>query len=462
MKLKSVLSIIAMLLIVFITGCEKKIDTSGTPMVTSTNPANNSTQVAINRMVVVEFSEPMDISTITGLTFTLNQGSTSVPGIVTYTGTSATFTPTTDLSLSKIYSGTITTGVKNEAGVAMLSNHTFIFTTGAAADNILPTVISNSPLNNATAVGRDKGVSINFSEAMDPSTLNSSFTLKQGTTAVPGTVTYTGSTATFTPTNVLAASTVYTATVTTGAKDLAGNALATNIVWSFTTSGALAGLSAVNLGTAADFVILAKTKISTTGTSHVTGNIGISPAAATFITGFALILPAGGAFSTSSLVTGNIYAPNYASPTPANMTTAISNMQTAYTDAAGRTLPDFTELYTGNIGGKTLVPGLYKWSSTVLVPSSITLSGSATDVWIFQISKDLTVSNAVNVTLSGGASANNIFWQVAGIATLGTTSHFEGNILCKTGITFKTGASMNGRALAQTAVVLDANAVTKP
>ena len=462
MKLKSVFSIIVMLLIVFIAGCKKNNDTGGTPTVTSTNPANNSTQVAINRMVVVEFSEPMDISTITGLTFTLNQGSTSVPGVVTYIGTSATFTPTNVLLASTVYTGTITTGAKNEAGVAMLSNYTFTFTTGATIDNILPTIYSTNPLNNATAVGRDKAVSINFSEAMNPSSLTSSFTLKQGTTSVPGTVSYTGTIATFTPTNVLSASTVYTATITTGAKDLAGNALAANTVWSFTTSASMANLSAVNLGTAANFAILAKTKISTTGTTHINGDIGISPAAATYITGFALILPAASAFSTSSLVTGKIYAPGYASPTPANMTTAISNMETAYTDAAGRTLPDFTELYTGNIGGKTLVPGLYKWSTTVLVPSSMTISGSATDVWIFQTSKDLTVSNAVNVTLSGGALAKNIFWQVAGIATMGATSHFEGNILCKTGITFKTGASMNGRALAQTAVVLDSNAITKP
>jgi hypothetical protein len=324
-------------------------------------------------------------------------------------------------------------------------------------------VTSTDPLNNVTGVPRNKEVGFTFSEEMDPLTISSStFSLKQGVTTVPGAVSYSGTTATFTPSSPLAAGTTYTATITTGVKSLTGKSLANNNVWSFTTGGTISGLTAVNLGTAGNFAILAKTEVTTTGTTHINGDIGISPAAATFITGFALILPAGGAFSTSSLVTGNIYAPTYASPTPANMTTAISNMETAYTDAAGRTLPDFTELYTGNIGGKTLVPGLYKWSTTVLVPSSITISGSATDVWIFQISKDLTVSNAVNVTLSGGALAKNIFWQVAGIASMGTTSHFEGNILCKTGITFKTGASMNGRALAQTAVVLDANTVTKP
>jgi hypothetical protein len=329
--------------------------------------------------------------------------------------------------------------------------------------SVPPTSTSTDPEQNVTGVPRNQAIAFTFSETMDPSTINvSTFTLMNGTTAVPGAVTYSGTTATFTPTNVLAANTTYTATMTTGAKTLAGNSLAANAVWSFTTGGTTSVLAVVNLGAAGNFAILAKTEISTTGITHINGDIGISPAAATFITGFALILPAGSAFSTSSLVTGNIYAPTYASPTPANMTTAISNMETAYTDAAGRTLPDFTELYAGNIGGKTLIPGLYKWSSTVLVPASITISGSATDVWIFQISKDLTVSNAMNVTLSGGALAKNIFWQVAGIASMGTTSHFEGNILCKTGITFKTGASMNGRALAQTAVVLDANTITKP
>jgi hypothetical protein len=323
--------------------------------------------------------------------------------------------------------------------------------------------VSTDPSSNVTGVPRNTAVAFTFSEVMDPLTINSStFILMQGATSVPGTVSYAGTTATFTPTNALTAGTSYTATMTTGAKTVTGSSLATNSVWSFTTGGSSSVLAVVNLGTAANYAILAKTKISTTGTTHINGNIGISPAAATFITGFGLILPAGGAFSSSSLVTGNIYAPTYASPTPANMTTAISNMETAYTNAAGRTLPDFTELYTGNIGGKTLVSGLYKWSTTVIAPTSFSISGSATDVWIFQISKDLTVSNAVNVTLSGGALAKNIFWQVAGIATLGTTSHFEGNVLCKTGITLKTGASMNGRALAQTAVVLDANAVTKP
>jgi hypothetical protein len=329
---------------------------------------------------------------------------------------------------------------------------------------VRPAVTSTDPLNNVTGVARNTAVAFTFSEAMDPLTINTStFTLKQGITVVPGTVAYSGTTATFTPTNVLAANTLYSATITTGAKSLTGNLLAANAVWSFTTGGSTSTLAVVNLGTAGNFVILAKTGVSTTGTTLITGDIGISPTAATFITGFALTLPAGSAFSTSALVVGNVYAPEYASPTPANLTTAISNMEAAYTNAAGRSLPDFTELYAGDITGKTLTPGLYKWGTGVQISAAgVTLSGSATDVWIFQIGQGLTVADGAIITLSGGALAKNIFWQVAGAATLGKTSQFKGIILSMTAITFKTGASLNGMALAQSAVVLDSNAITKP
>jgi hypothetical protein len=161
-------------------------------------------------------------------------------------------------------------------------------------------------------------------------------------------------------------------------------------------------------------------------------------------------------------VTGNIYAADYAVPTPSNLTAAIGKMQTAYTDAAGRTTPNFSELGAGTIGGLTLVPGLYKWTTTVTIPTDVTISGAANDVWIFQITKDLTMSAAKNIILSGGAQAKNIFWQVSGQVTIGTTSQFMGIILCQTAITLKTGAKMNGRALAQTMVALDNNVITKP
>jgi hypothetical protein len=221
----------------------------------------------------------------------------------------------------------------------------------------------------------------------------------------------------------------------------------------------------VNLRTTANFAVLAKSGVSATGVTSITGDVGLSPAAATYITGFGLIMDASGTFSTSSLVLvpGKIYASDYTPPTPTTMTTAVSDMETAYTDAAGRTLPDHTELGAGDITSMTLTPGLYKWGTGVLVSAAgVTISGSATDVWIFQIGQDLTVANGAIVTLSGGAQASNIFWQVAGQATLGTTADMKGIILCQTAIAMNTGATLKGRALAQTAVTLAGNTVVNP
>ncbi len=220
---------------------------------------------------------------------------------------------------------------------------------------------------------------------------------------------------------------------------------------------------------AGDYVILAKTKISTTGVTAVTGDLGISPAAASFITGFSLTLDVTECFSTTtpaSLVTGKVYAADYNTlgcPTPANLTTAVTNMLTAYTNAAGRA-PDSTELGAGNIGGMTLPPAVYKWSTGVLIPTDVTLSGGPNDVWIFQIAQDLTVADGKKVILAGGALAKNIFWQVGGGTgvAIGTTANFEGIILAAKAITLQTGASANGRLLAQTAVTLDANTVVQP
>jgi hypothetical protein len=217
----------------------------------------------------------------------------------------------------------------------------------------------------------------------------------------------------------------------------------------------------VNLGTAANFAILAKSGISTVPASAVTGNIGVSPIAATAITGFSLIADSTNVFATSSQVTGNVYAADYAPPTPSNMTTAVSDMELAFTDAAGRA-PGVTELGAGDIGGMTLDAGVYKWSTGVVIPTDVTLRGSSTDVWIFQIAGDLTMSDAKRITLTGGAVPKNVFWQVSGQATLGTTAHLEGIVLSQTAIVVATGASIKGRLLAQTAVTLDGSTVVAP
>jgi hypothetical protein len=232
-----------------------------------------------------------------------------------------------------------------------------------------------------------------------------------------------------------------------------------------------AGPRAVDLGSSSSpaapgsYALLAKTGITNvTGSSISGGNVGLSPAAATFITGLSLIADATKVFATSASVVApaKVYASNYATPTPSNLTTAVLAMQAAYNDAAARTTPDFLNLGSGDIGGKTLTPGLYKWGTGVTIPADVTLAGGANDVWIFQISNDLDVSTAKHVLLSGAASAANVFWQVAGQVTIHAGAHFEGVILCKTAVTLQTLASMHGRALAQTLVALDNNAVTAP
>jgi len=163
-------------------------------------------------------------------------------------------------------------------------------------------------------------------------------------------------------------------------------------------------------------------------------------------------------FSTSSQLTGKAYASDYTSPTPSNLTTAISNMEAAYVDAAGRAA-NFTELYAGNLSGKTLSPGVYKWGTGISANTNVTFSGTANDVWILQVSDGITIASGVNILLSGGAKASNIFWQAADTVTIGTGAHFEGTILAQTNISLGTNASINGRLYAQTAVTLDANTV---
>ena len=217
----------------------------------------------------------------------------------------------------------------------------------------------------------------------------------------------------------------------------------------------------VNLGSAKTFVILAESGISTVPIAVVTGNIGISPAAATFITGFSLSADATNVFSSSPQITGKVYASDYTPPTPFNLTTAIADMQTAFTDAAGRA-PGVTELGAGNIGGMTIAPGVYKWGTGVLIPSDVTLQGTAADVWIFQIAQDLTMATSAKIILTGGALSKNIFWQVSGLVDLGATAHCEGVVLTKTSITLRTGASINGRLFAQTAANLDGSTVVEP
>ena len=345
---------------------------------------------------------------------------------------------------------------------------------GGGSDNG-PADATASPLDVATSTNSADNVvtgtaaTASFSQAMDPTTINSSpagtlltFTLKESTgNDVPGTVAMNNdnTVATFTPTaSALAANTSYTATVTTAAKTAGGTAMNMPMVWSFRTKPtASIAQTPVNLGAAGTFAILTKSGITDVFASVINGDVGASP-----ITGAAIGLTCG------EVKTGTIYSVDAAGPLPCTvnnatlLTSAVGAMETAYTNAAGRTLPGFTELGAGEIGGLTLAPGLYKWGTDVLVSTNVTLSGGPNDVWIFQIAGTLTQANATRVILTGGARAKNVFWQVAGAVAIGTTAHFEGVVLAKTLIAVKTGATASGRLLAQTAVTLQQNAVTQP
>ena len=212
----------------------------------------------------------------------------------------------------------------------------------------------------------------------------------------------------------------------------------------------------VKLGSAGTFALLSKTGITDVYASVITGDVGASP-----ITGAAIGL-------TCGEVAGIVYTVDAAGPLPCSvtaatlLTAAVGDMEAAYTDAAGRVLPDFINLGTGEIGGKTLSPGLYKWGTNVSISKDVTLNGGPTDVWIFQISGGIEQASATRVNLTGGALAKNVFWQSAGVVSIGTTAHFEGVVLAKTLVAVKTGATVNGRLLAQTEVTLQKNSVTQP
>ena len=223
-----------------------------------------------------------------------------------------------------------------------------------------------------------------------------------------------------------------------------------------TSSAAIAGLAPVDLGSAGTFTILSKTGVTNVYASAVTGNVGSSP-----ITGAAILV-------TCTEVSGIIFSVDAAGPLPCTLnaapflTLAVLDMELAYLDAEGRSSPNFTEVGAGEIGGLTLRPGLYKWGTGVMISNDVTLAGGPNDVFIFQVAGTLDQANATRVTLTGGAQAKNIFWQVAGAVAIGTTAHFEGIVLAKTNVAVKTGASVQGRLLAQTAVTLQMNAVTQP
>jgi hypothetical protein len=224
---------------------------------------------------------------------------------------------------------------------------------------------------------------------------------------------------------------------------------------------------------AGNYVILTKAGISTVPGSDITGNIAVSPITATAMTGFSLTADSTNEYSTSDQVTGEAFAANYAVPTPADLTTAVSAMEAAYTDAAGRPNEDAARinLGTGILGGdfgganNPLTPGVYTFGSDVVIGSELFFEGNNAgdddpDVFIIQITGKLTVKYGMN--LNGGALAKNIFWQVAEEVEVEETARVEGIILAQTSVVFLTGSSLNGRILAQTHCALDQATIVQP
>ena len=412
------------------------------PIVISTVPANGDTNVATGNALAATFSKAMDPLTITTATFNLRQGSTPIAGTVSYTGLTGTFKPSTSLAPNAVFTATITTGAKDLAGNALVSSYVWTFTTGTASDTTLPVVISTAPVNGATMVTTTANLVATFNKAMNPLTITTAtFILRQGATLVTGTVAYAGISATFRPGISLLPNTLYTATITRAASDLAGNSLAGDYVWSFTT-GASAGQPSVCL---ANFAVLAGSAIIGTGSTAITGDIGVSPG--TSVTGF----PPG-------TLQGTMHAGD---PVAAQ---GMADFSAAYGDAVARSVgPVFV---AGNLGGQTFTAGLYRSTSSLEISSgdlTIDAKGDVNAVFIFQMASTLTTTAGRRVILTGGAQAFNIFWQVGTSATLGANSVFKGSILADQSVTMNAGATLDGRLAARTgSVTLQSNSVVSP
>ena len=429
------------------------------PLVISTDPVNNATGVALNKIVSATFNMVMDATTINPATFTVKQGANAVLGVVTYTGSTASFAPAVALAQNTVYTATITTGAKNVAGTPLANNYTWTFMTGS---NLAPTVIATDPANNAINVPLSKIITATFSTPMDPLTINfTTFTLSRAGIPVAGTVTYSGSTATFTPAASFLSNSTYTATITTGAKNLAGTPLASNYVWSFST-GIIPFQPPVVLNTAARFGILAGVGISNQAGFSIINDldVGIYPGVRASVTGF----------PPAVIINGAIYASDDIAPpgVPAMLLQAKTDLTNAYLAAEGAVSPA-PVLVAGDQGGKTLAPGIYKSTSTLSIANgNLTLDGQGDPnaFWIFQIASGFTTVGGAggNVILTGGAQAKNIYWQTGSSATIGDYTSFQGNILALTSITMNSHATAVGRMLARNAAVVmtSTNIISKP
>ena len=418
---------------------------------TSVTPANAAAGVCPNTVITATYAQAMNPATINATDFLVKvTGGATVTGVVTAdaAGKVFTFTPAAALALSTNYTITITTGAQDTFGNAMATNFVWMFTTGAITCISAgpPTVVNVTPTAGSLGVCLNAVATATFSQAMKPTTLNTNtFTLAPTTVGVV-TLDGTNTVATFTPSAPLTVSTLYTAEISTGAQNAGGTPLAANYFWSFTTSSQ-ACQPPVNLGTAANFGILASATVTNTGLTTITGeNLGLSPGSS--VTGFP---------------PGVVVPPAVMDITDPTAAQAQLDATIAYNYLAG--LPNAAAL-PAELSGLTFTPGLYKNASAVTLTSgnfTLDAQGNSNAVFIFQIGSSFVTLGNTHIILAGGAQAKNIFWQVGSSATLGTYSFFDGTIIAYSSVTLDTGVNLVGRALALNgAVTLDTDIVTAP
>lgn len=438
------------------------------PIVVSVIPANHRTGVVLNQTLAATFNMAMNPSTINVNTFTLTQAGNTILGAISYNGNKASFNPTSNLSPNTEYTATITTGAKNTFGEAIANDYVWTFTTGTV---IAPTVTLTKPSHKDVNVPVNIAVTATFSEAMDPITIhNTSFILMNGAVAVNGVVTYNGLKATFTPSSNLDSNTLYSATITTDAKNMAGTGLANNHNWSFTTVGSTFNPK-IDLNSVARFGIISGVGVSNNaGPSQINNlDVGIYPGVRSSITGFFVIDGGPGLINN-----GDFFAADDAAPVPAMLVQAKNDLTSAYLAAEGASSPAPATV-SGDIGGQTLAPGIYKSTSTLSIQNgNLTLDGNGDPnaEWIFQVASDFTTVGGApfpspaggNVILIGGAQAKNVTWQIGSSATIGDYTSFKGNILALTSVTMNAFSQATGRMLCSNGAVTltSTNTISKP
>jgi hypothetical protein len=398
-----------------------------------------SSGVGTNREVAVVFTKPMDPASINTSSFIV----AGIAGTVTYDATNkiAAFKPSNDFAISTMYNASLTVGCKDMSGTPLAAPFDFTFTTRATVDASPPDIVAVNLVAGATCVPQDQKIAVTFDEQMDSLTITPSTISIEG---VASAVTYdvVTQTATIAPSANLAANTLYTIAVTVDVKDMGGVPMAAPFHQTFTTGPCQGGgpQPVALCPSVGNFSVLAGSTVTNTGSTAVSGDVGVSPGTA--VTGFPPGLAA--AIHTADGVAAK----------------AQGALTAGYIDAAGRS---GGTAVAGDLVGKTLTAGVYKSTSSLANSGDVTLDaqGDPAAVFIFQISSTLTTGSGSHVVLANGAKACNVFWQVGSSATLGTNSVFKGNILALTSITVTTGVNLDGRALARNgAVTLDSDVIT--